>query len=125
MRTEKTNESEPLMKSRNVLERRRNRGKVVVPGEVQEARVFCLDDVRLEGGVTLDQAHIWNMGTCRPDVKGDTRAGDPRKGQSTDAGHRGGAVRSRNEGAVMALDRRGCGVQPRSSANRSREELHG
>jgi len=81
--------------------------------------------VRLEGGVTLDQAHIWNMGTCRPDAKGDTRAGDPRKGQSTDAGHRGGAVRSRDEGAVMALDRRGCGVQPRSSANRSREELHG
>ena len=35
----------------------------------------------------------------------------PARTQSTDAGHRGGAARSRDEGAVMGLDRRGCGVQ--------------
>ena len=31
---------------------------------------------------------------------------------STDAGHRGRTARSRVEGVVMTLDRRGCGVQP-------------
>jgi hypothetical protein len=73
---------------------------------------------RLEGGVTLDQARVRNVGTCRPDAKGDVQAGRPRKGQSTDAGHRDGAARSRDEGAVMVLDQRGCGVQPWPAANR-------
>src|SRR5262249_36787738 len=45
-----------------------------------------------------------------------------RQVQSTEAGHRGGAVRSRDEGSVMELDRRGCIVQPRPRANRQREE---
>jgi len=35
----------------------------------------------------------------------------PHEGESTDAGHRGGAVRSREEGSVMELDRRDCVVQ--------------
>jgi hypothetical protein len=34
----------------------------------------------------------------------------PHKGESTEAGHGGGAVRSRGEGSVMELDRRGCVV---------------
>src|SRR5271170_8123431 len=66
--------------------------------------------IRLEGGVNLDQALIRNVGTCRPDVKGESRVGNPREALSTDAGHRGRTARSREEGAVMALDRRGCGV---------------
>ena len=73
---------------------------------------------RLEGGVNLDQALAWNVGTCRSDAKGAGRVGDPRKALSTDAGHRGRATRSRDEGAVMALDRRGCGVQSWQAANR-------
>jgi hypothetical protein len=68
--------------------------------------------IRLEGGVNLGQALLRNRRTCRPDAKGDDRSGSPRKVQSTDAGHRGRTARSRGEGAVMALDRRGCGVQP-------------
>ena len=68
-------------------------------------------DVRLEGGVTLDQALMWNRRTCRPDAKGEDRAGHPCEVQSTDAGHRGRTTRSRCEGAVMALDRRGRGIQ--------------
>ena len=75
-------------------------------------------DTRLGGGVTPDQALLWNAGTCRPDVKGEAQAGSPRKSQSTDAGHRGGAARIRGEGSVMGLDRRGCGVLPRQAANR-------
>ena len=67
--------------------------------------------VRLEGGVNLDQALSRNVGTCRFDAKGESRAGNPRQTVSTDAKHRGRAARSRDEGAVMALDRRGCGVR--------------
>jgi len=75
-------------------------------------------DIRLEGGVNLGQALMRNRRTCRPDVKGDSRAGNPRKTQSTDAGHRGRMACSRVEGAVMALDRRGRGIQPSAAANR-------
>src|SRR5216684_6514750 len=49
-------------------------------------------------------------------------SGAHRKDQSTDAEHRGGAARSREEGSVMGLDRRSCVVQPRPRANRRREE---
>src|SRR6476619_4681893 len=54
--------------------------------------------------------------------RGRRPSGANRKDQSTEAEHRGGAVRSRDEGSVMGLDRRGCGVQPRLRANRRREE---
>ena len=40
----------------------------------------------------------------------ETSEWETRKDQSTDAGHRGGAARSRGEGPVMGLDRRGCGI---------------
>jgi hypothetical protein len=72
---------------------------------------------RLGGGVNPDQALLWNAGTCRPDVKGEAQAGGPRKSRSTEAGHRDGAVRSRGEGSVMGLDRRGCGILPWQAAN--------
>ena len=35
----------------------------------------------------------------------------PQEGESTDAGHRGGALRSSDEAAVMAVERRECVVQ--------------
>jgi hypothetical protein len=47
---------------------------------------------------------------------------EPHKGESTDAGHGGGAVRSRGEGSVMELDRRGCVVQPYLEVNQKWEE---
>ena len=50
--------------------------------------------IRLEGGVNLDQALAWNVGTCRSDAKGAGRAGDPRETLSTDAEHRGRTIRS-------------------------------
>jgi hypothetical protein len=73
---------------------------------------------RLIGGVNLDQALTWNGRTCRSDAKGTEQAGGPREVQCTDAEHRGRTARSRVEGAVMALDRRGCGVQFRRATNR-------
>ena len=52
-----------------------------------------------------------NVGTCRPDAKGEAQANSLCESQSTDAGHRGGGARSRDEGSVMGLDRRGVVVQ--------------
>lgn len=73
----------------------------------------CPTGARHEGGVTLIQASVRNVGTCRPDVKGEAQADSLRKSQSTDAGHRGGGARSRDEGSVMELDQRGAVVQLR------------
>jgi hypothetical protein len=119
VRSEETSASESLMTCRNSLDDVETRGMVVAPGRSAGG---VLEPgprgIRLGGDVNSDQALLWNAGTCHPDVKGDVQAGDPRKGQSTDAGHRGGAVRSREEGSVMGLDRRGCGMQPKQAANR-------
>ena len=78
--------------------------------------------VRHKDGVNLNQALVWNVGTCRPDAKGETQMGGPHKGESTDAGHGGGAVRNRGEGSVMGLDRRDCVVQPYLQVNQEWEE---
>lgn len=108
-----TSASEPLMTCRNSQDDVETGGMVVAPGKsLGGALEPGPDGIRLGGGVTLDQALLWNAGTCRPDAKGEVQAGDPRKGESTDAGHRDGAVRSRDEGSVMGLDRRGCGILP-------------
>ena len=73
------------------------------------------DGIRLIGGVNLEQALAWNGRTCRSDAKGAGRAGDPREALSTEAEHRGRTIRSRVEGTVMVLDRRGCaGSAPRA-----------
>jgi hypothetical protein len=85
----------------------------------------CPDGVRHEGGVTLGQALAWNVGTCRFDAKGEAQMGGPHESESTDAGHRDGAARSRVERSVMGLDRRGCVVQLCREANQQWEELRG
>src|SRR3954454_1034679 len=85
----------------------------------------CPDGIRHEGGVTLNRAPMWNAGTCHPDAKGEIQIGGPYEDESTDAGHRGGAIRSSDEGPVMGLKRRGCVVQLWSEVNRRREEPHG
>ena len=64
-----------------------------------------------------NQAFVWNVRTCRSDAKGEVSSGQNREGESTDAEHRGGAARIRDEGSVMELDRRGCVVQPRPRVN--------
>ena len=45
--------------------------------------------VRLEGGVNLDQALTRNRRTCRPDAKGDGRAGHPLRGPEYRCGAQG------------------------------------
>ncbi len=73
--------------------------------------VECSTGIWHKGGVTLYQALVRNEGTCHPDVKEAVQTNRLRKGQSTNAGYRGGDVRSRVEGSVMGLDRRNVVVQ--------------
>jgi hypothetical protein len=47
------------------------------------------------------------------------------KNESTDAGHRGGAARNREDGSVMELDRRGCVVWLYFQVNQEWEEPRG
>jgi hypothetical protein len=103
------------MTCRNAIDDVGTGGKVVAPGTSSGGALEPgPSGIRLGGGVNLDQALLWNAGTCRSDVKGEAQVGDPREGKSTDARHRDGAVRSREEGSVMELDRRGCGIPPRA-----------
>ena len=119
VRSGETSASEPLMTCRNSQDGVETGGKVVAPGMSSGGALEPgLSGTRLEGGVNPDQALLWNAGTCRPDAKGEAQAGSPRKSLSTDAGHRDGAVHSRDEGSVMGLDRRGCGVLLRQAVNR-------
>jgi hypothetical protein len=123
---EETNASEPLMTCRNVFNRRRNRDLDLCPASKGwGAPADCPTGVRHEGGVTLRQASVRNTGTCRPDVKGETQAVSRRKGQSTDAGHRGGDVRSREESPVMGLDRRDVVILLYPADNPTGDDRHG
>jgi hypothetical protein len=49
------------------------------PGQVQGEPVYCLGDIRHKGSANLDQALVWNVGTCRPDVKGEIQVEDPQE----------------------------------------------
>lgn len=125
VRFRETNASESLMKCRNRFNRRRNRGLISVPGQGWGKPVYCPTGVRHVGGVNLNQALVRNVGTCRPDVKGEAQADRLCKGERTDAGHRGGVARSRVEGAVMVLDQRGDIVQLCRVGNLRGEDLRG
>ena len=85
----------------------------------------CPSGVRHRSGVTLIQALVRNVGTCRPDVKGETQVRGPHKGESTNAGHRGGLTRSSVEVSVMEMERRGWIIWPNCLANQRWEEPEG
>jgi hypothetical protein len=81
--------------------------------------------IRHGGGASPDEAYAWNVRTWSRDAKGEIQAGSPRQDERTEARHRGGAIRSSEEGAVMALERRDRIVQPEDEVNREREEPRG
>ena len=87
--------------------------------------VYGSTGVRHEGDVSLIQAWVRNVGTCRPDAKGDAQAGSPRKRLSTEAGHRGGVAHRRDEGSVMEPDRRGGVVRGDRAGNSHEDDSHG
>jgi len=73
----KTNASEPLLtcrKRRNVY---RNRAPVVGSGQARGKPVDCSSGDRHGDGVSTAQALVWNVGTCRLDVKRELQAEDP------------------------------------------------
>ena len=117
--------SEPLTTCRKVLDDVKTGGSFVNPGAVWEQPAYCPHGVRHGGGVTLIWALVWNVGTCRSAAKGETQVGSPHESESTEAEHRGGAARIRDEGSVMGLDRRGCIVWGYAGANLQGEELYG
>jgi hypothetical protein len=41
--------------------------------KAQEMRAYCLGGIRSEGGVSLVQAAVWNVGTSNVDAKGETQ----------------------------------------------------
>ena len=126
VRIKEANESEPLMRCRNVCKRRQNRNPhLCSASKGWEKPADCPTGVRHEGGANLIQALMRNVGTCRPDAKGRSQADSFRKGRSTEAGHRGGGVHSRVEGSVMGLDRRGAVVRFGWAGNLKREDLRG
>jgi len=113
------------MTCRNVFHRRRNRDLVFYPASKGwGVPADCPTGVRHEGGVTLRQASIRNTGTCRHDAKGETQAARRREGLSTEAWHRGGDVRNREEGPVMGLDRRGVVIRLYPVGNPQGEDPH-
>jgi hypothetical protein len=120
-----TSESKPPMRCRKRIDDVET-GEMSLPRDKSGRCPDCgPDGIRHEGGVTLGLAHARNVGTCRPDAKGEAQMGCPHESKSTDAGHRGGAARSRVEGSVMGPDRRGCVVQPSPEVNQRWEEPRG
>ena len=118
--------SEPLMRCRYVYNRRRKRDLHFYPASKGWKRpAYCPTGARHEGGVTLGWASIRNTGTCHPDGKGETQAVSHREGLSTDAGYRGGDARSRDEGPVMGLDRRGVVIGLYPAGNPQGDDRHG
>ena len=97
----------------------------MLPGQGWGKLADCPIGIRHEGGMTLILALVRNVGTCRPDAKGEAQADSIRKSERTEAGHRGGVTRSRAEGSVMGLDRRGGVVRLCSVGNPQGEDLRG
>jgi hypothetical protein len=118
VRSGETSGSEPLMKRRNKRDDVKT-GIIACPGISSGGALETgPSGIRLEDGVTPDQALVWNVGTCRRDAKGAVQVGGPGEDHNPDARHRGGAARSSDEGSVMGLERRGSGIPPWRTANR-------
>src|ERR1700674_4498387 len=109
--------SEPSMKCRKRIRRCQNRGVTLPLRSARENPEAGPSGIRHVGGAKLNQALVRNVRTCRSDVKGEVSSGQNREDESTDAEHRDGVARSREEGSVMGLDRRGCVVQLRPRVN--------
>jgi hypothetical protein len=91
----------------------------VGPPSVREQPVCGPGGIWCKGGVSSSQAWVGNGRTCRLDTgsqyaeqipalrrlsRGRTPSGKHRKGESTDARHRGEPTRSSGEGPVMGLE---------------------
>lgn len=122
MRDGKANASELLMTRRKANQPTSKPGSVVGPGQVQTKPVYGLDGVRRRSSARLSQAPVRNVGTCRPDAKGEVRRGGPSKDQRTDAGHRGGAARSSDDSLETARSKGAASFGRQRGSTRIGEE---
>jgi len=116
VRYAKSNASEPLMKCRNRTDDVKT-GEGWLPWD-QHGR--CLYLAHVASGIKAARSRIrLGYGTLEPVVSmtREKPKRTTRKGESTDARHRGGTTRSSAEGRVMRLERRGRVIQ--SLDNRS------
>ena len=65
--------SEPLTKCRNEYDGVKTGGFVLIRDKSGGNLPYCPVGVRHKGGVNFYQASVWNVGTCRPDAKGEIR----------------------------------------------------
>ena len=70
--------SEPLMTCRKRRDDVKTRGESLPWDKSGGKPAYCPDGIRHEGGVTLSQAFVMNVGTGRPDAKGEIQVEDPR-----------------------------------------------
>ena len=77
VRIKKTNASEPLMTCRKTSSDVETGIETLSREAGGGLPVYGSTGVRHEGGVILIQAWVRNVGTCRPDAKGDAQAGSP------------------------------------------------
>ena len=87
--------------------RRQNQGLERLLGKVWAEPAYGPVGVRRTGGVTLIQALMWNVGTCRPDAKGAAQVGSPTSARVPMRDTGAEYPRSSDEGPVMGLERRG------------------
>lgn len=120
----KANVSEPPMKCR----KRMNDVKTGEESLPRDQRWRDPLTASVASGIKVARARSWlGQGTWEPvaSMLREKLKWKTHESQSTDAGHRGGATRSSDEGPVMGLERRGCVVQLWTEVNRQREEPHG
>jgi len=66
-------ESEPLMTCRNSMGDVKTGGAIFFRDQLGGGPEACLSGIRHIGGAKPDQALVWNVRTCRPDVKGEAQ----------------------------------------------------
>jgi hypothetical protein len=93
----KTNKSEPSMTCRELYQWRQNRDGRLTRERAQREPAYWLGGARHKGGVSPNLALLWNVRTCRADVKRRAQAEGLCQGASIEAAHRGGATRSSDE----------------------------
>jgi len=66
------------MTCRKELDESQNQGSIVILGQGWREPVYWLTGLRYIDGGTLIWAFMWNVGTCRSDVKGAYQVGSTR-----------------------------------------------
>ena len=103
---EETTEKEPSKRCRNLKDDVRTGFQALIRDKSERCSAYCSGGIRHRDGVTFTEAFIWNMGTCRQDIKENLKQ-LPCKRESTEACHGGGPVGSSVEAPVMVVERSG------------------